>query len=76
MTSIAIKKELDNYLPLLTNEQQALLLDMVKNILHVEPSKQRISLKQYNKEIAAAEKQIAKGEFTTQEDLEKEVKAW
>jgi hypothetical protein len=76
MTSIAIKKELDSYLPLLTDKQQALLLDMVKSILHVEPSNQRISIKQYNKEIAAAEKQIAKGKFTTQQDLEKEVKGW
>jgi hypothetical protein len=76
MTSIALKKELNSYLPLLTQKQQALLLDMVKNILQVEPSNQRISLKQYNKEIAEAEKQIAKGRFTTQEDLEKEVKGW
>jgi len=76
MTSLAIKKELNSYLPLLTDKQQALLLEMVKSILHVEPSNQRISLKQYNKEIAQAEKQIAKGKITTQEDLEKEVKAW
>ncbi|MHB8260323.1 MAG: hypothetical protein ACYDCN_05840 [Bacteroidia bacterium] len=76
MTSTAIKKELNSYLPLLTDKEQALLLDMVKSILHIEPSKQRISLKQYNKEIAAAEKQIAKGKFTTQESLEKEVKGW
>ena len=32
----------------------------------------KINKKQYNKEIAEAEKQIAKGKFTTQEDLEKE----
>ena len=58
------------------HQQQALLLDMVKNILHIEPSNQRISLKQYYKEIAEAEKQITKGKFTTQENLEKEVKEW
>ena len=76
MTATAIKKELNTYLPLLTDKQQELLLEMVKNILHIEPSNQRISIKQYNKELAAAEKQITKGEFTTQEDLEKEVKKW
>ena len=32
MTSVAIKKQLNNYIPLLTNKQQALLLEMVKNI--------------------------------------------
>ena len=72
----AIKKELNSYIPLLTDQQQALLLDMVKSILHIEPSNQRISIKQYNKEIADAEKQIAKGKYTTQESLEKEVKGW
>jgi hypothetical protein len=76
MKNTAIKKELNTYLPLLTAKQQELLLDMAKNILHVDTSSQRISVKQYNKEIAKAEKQIADGEYTTQEDLEKEVKGW
>jgi hypothetical protein len=76
MTSVAIKKELNNYIPLLTNKQQALLLEMVKNILQVDNSEKRISVKQYNKEIAEAEKQIATGKYTTQADLEKESAKW
>lgn len=76
MTTEAIKKQLDSYLPLLTAKQQELLLDMVKNILHVEPSGKRINRKQYNKEIELAEKQIAKGAFTTQENLERESEKW
>ena len=76
MKDTAIKKELDTYLPLLTVKQQALLLEMVKNILHVDTSSQRITIKQYNKEISQSEKQIANGAYTTQEDLEKEVKGW
>jgi hypothetical protein len=76
MTKTAIKKQLDSYLPLLTNKQQELLLEMVKNILHIDSSDQRISVKQYNKEILEAEKQIAKGQFTSQEDLEKESEKW
>jgi hypothetical protein len=76
MKGASIKKELINYLPFLTEKQQELLLDMAKSILHVDPSNQRISVKQYNKEIAQAEKQIANGAYTTQEDLEKEVKGW
>lgn len=77
MTSLAIKKQLNNYIPLLTNKQQALLLEMVKSILHVDDSKeQRITLKQYNKELANAEKQIKAGKFTTQADLEKESASW
>lgn len=76
MTSVAIKKQLNNYIPLLTNKQQALLLEMVKNILQVDNSEKRISVKQYNKEIAEAEKQILAGNFTTQSDLEKESDKW
>jgi hypothetical protein len=76
MKDTAIKKELDTYLPLLTVKQQELLLEMVKNILHVDTSSQRITVRQYNKEIAQSEKQIANGAYTTQEDLEKEVKGW
>jgi len=76
MKATAIKKELNSYLPLLTVKQQELLLEMAKNILHIDTSSQRISIKQYNKEIALAEKQIANGKYTTQEDLEKEVEGW
>ena len=43
---------------LLTAKQQALLLEMVKNILQVDNSEKRISVRQYNKELAEAEKQI------------------
>ncbi|MES2139958.1 MAG: hypothetical protein V4511_09635 [Bacteroidota bacterium] len=76
MTATQIKKQIETYLPLLTIKQQELLLDMVKNILHVESADKRITKKQYNKEIAEAEKRIARGEFTTQGDLEKEMKGW
>ena len=76
MKVATIKKELNTYLPLLTEKQQELLLNMVKSILHVDTSSQRISIKQYNKEIAEAEKQIADVKYTSKEDLEKEVKGW
>lgn len=76
MTTAAIKKQLDSYLPLLTSKQQELLLDMVKNILHIEPSGKRITKKQYNKEIEASEKQIKSGKFTSQSDMEKESGKW
>ena len=76
MITAALKQELNTYIPLLSARQQTLVLDMVKNILNVDPSEQRISVKQYNKEIAEAEKQIASGNFTTKEDLEKEMQKW
>lgn len=76
MTSVAVKKQLSNYIPLLSNKQQALLLEMVKSILQVDNVEKRISVKQYNKEIAEAEKQILTGKHTTQSDLEKESDKW
>lgn len=76
MTATAIKKQIDNYLPLLTIQQQELLLQMAKSLLHVETKEQRISVKQYNKELALAEKQIAQGKFTSQADIEKESEKW
>lgn len=76
MTTTAIKKQLNDYLPLLTAKQQELLLEMVKNILHVEPNAKRISVKQYNKEIDKAEKSIAKENYVRQSNLEKITKKW
>lgn len=76
MTTVALKKQFNTYLPLLTNKQQELVLEMVKNILHVDNSEQRISLKQYNKELSASEQQIKKGKDITQSNLEKESDSW
>ena len=76
MTTTQLKKQLVAYLPLLTVEQQELLLSMAKNILFAEPSSKRISIKQYNKEIQAAEARIAKGQYKTHEQVVKELGKW
>ncbi len=76
MTTAAIKKQFDGYLPLLTVKQQELLLEMVKSFLNVDAGTKRISKKQYNKEIDAAVKRIEKGEFITHEDAVKELSKW
>jgi len=76
MTSVAIKKQITTYLPLLTVKQQELVLDMVKNILQIDNSEQRISVKQYNKELLESEQQIKKGKSITQFNLEKESDLW
>lgn len=54
MTATAIKKQVDNYLQLLTSKQQTLVLEMIKNFLNVDSDTKRITLKQYNKEINEA----------------------
>jgi hypothetical protein len=76
MSAAEIKKELNNYLPLLTTKQQELLLEMVKNILQVEPSEKRISAKQYNKELNSSIKQGKEGKTISHAQLLKEMEKW
>ena len=51
MTSSQVKNQLKTYLPLLSDRQQEILLDMVKNILQIDTKEKRISVEQYNTEI-------------------------
>lgn len=71
MTAKAIKKQLDTYVPMLSGSQLELLLNMVKNILNVDSTEKRISIKQYNKELKEAEKRVAKGNYHTHAEVEK-----
>jgi hypothetical protein len=73
MTATAIKKQLETYLPLLNIKQQTLLLDVVKSILNVEETEKQFDTKQYNKELKDAETRIAKGNFVTHQQVEKEL---
>ena len=76
MTITAIKKQLDGYLPLLSNKQQTLLLEMVKSFLNVDKETKRITKKQYNKEISEAVSRIENGVFVKHEDALKELSKW
>jgi vacuolar-type H+-ATPase subunit D/Vma8 len=76
MTAIAIKKQVDNYLPLLSAKQQTLILEMIKSFLNVDKDTKRISRKQYNKELDDAVSRIEKGNFVTHKDALKELSKW
>lgn len=76
MSSTQVKKELSTYLPLLSDRQQEILLDMVKNILHIDKKEKHITIEQYNKELDIAMKQIDRGNFSTQADVVKESEKW
>jgi len=73
MTSTAIKKQFDGYLPLLSNKQQTLLLEMVKSFLNIDKEEKRITRKQYNQEINEAVARIENGNFVAHEDALKEL---
>ena len=76
MTSTAIKKQVDSYLPLLTSKQQNLVLEMIKTFLNVDSDSKRITKKQYNKEINDAVTRIEKGESVSHNDALKELSKW
>lgn len=76
MTATAIKKQVDNYLPLLTSKQQVLVLEMIKSLLNVDKETKRITRKQYNKEITDAVARIEKGNFVSHKAAIKELSKW
>ncbi len=76
MATTAIKKQLDTYLPLLSNKQQVLLLEMVKNFLNVDKESKRITKKQYNKEVEAAVNRADNGQLVTHQEALKELAKW
>jgi len=73
MSNVTINKEINTYLSLLTPEQKESVITLIKSFLTTD---KRISHKQYNAELSAAEKRIAKGKFIRQEDLEKAAEKW
>jgi hypothetical protein len=76
MTTSSLKKQLDTYMPLLNLKEQEIVFNMVKRILNVDETEKRITIKQYNKELKAAESRIAKGEFVSHNDVLKSIGKW
>lgn len=68
MTTSAIKKQVDNYLPLLPKGQQTLVLEVIKSLIKEVRSSNRIDKNQYNKEIDAAVARMDAGDFVSHED--------
>jgi len=73
---ITINKELSTYLPLLSARQQTLVLDIVKNILHIDSREKRISVEQYNSEIETALKEVRQGKSISHDEVVKQSKKW
>jgi hypothetical protein len=76
MTSTAIKKQVEDYLPMLTPKQQVLVLDMIKSLLNLDNGSKRISVKQYNKELDEAVNRIENGNSISHKDALKEIAKW
>jgi hypothetical protein len=76
MDSTTVKKELNTYLPLLSERQQTLVLEMVKSILHIDKKEKQISVEQYNADIELALREIKEGKTTSHEEVVKQSKKW
>ena len=76
MKATVVKKELETYIPLLSKRQQEIILDMIKNILHVDAKEKRISVEQYNREIEEALIAVKKGRHVSHEEVVKRGSKW
>lgn len=81
MGAVELRNTLMDYI----NEADERLLNVLKavvesyrenDIIAYSVDGERLTKKQYSQELVDAEAEIARGEFTTQEDLEKEAENW
>ena len=76
MASI-LDKELLQYFMRLDEPQKRSLLEMMKLFLKTgSESLAPVSIEQYNRELDEAMQRIEKGDFTSLEELEKEMRSW
>ena len=73
MKAQTANSEIDTYYSLLTPEQRKSVIGLIKSFLK---SDKRITKKQYNAEIEAAEKRIEKGEYLTHEEVKRNSDKW
>lgn len=76
MTTSAIRKQVDSYLPLLSARQQSLVLEMIKSFLNVDNDTKRITRKQYNKALDEAVARVENGNFVSHKDAAKALSKW
>ena len=77
MTTKSLDAEINKFLPLLGNDEKKSILGVIKSFIHLKKEeKHHISIEQYNKEIDEALAQVKAGNYTTHEELEKEMEQW
>lgn len=77
MSVSATDKELLKYFMLLNEPQKKSLLELMKTFFKRDSEDQNYTTKElYNKELDEAMQRISRGEFTTMEELEKEMATW
>jgi len=75
--SKAIDKEMFAYFMQLDDAEKQSVVELLKTFMKGRKGQpERISVEQYNKDIDEAMEQANRGEYTTFEDLEKEMRSW
>ena len=72
-----LEQEMHNYFVQLNATEKKTVIRMLKTLLKNRKGElQQTTIEQYNKELEAADRQIDKGWFVTQKELEKEMQKW
>lgn len=72
-----LDKELIQYFTKLDEPQKKSLLEMIKSFLRTPgETLNPVTVEQYNKELDEAMQRMNDGEFTTLDELEKEMQSW
>jgi hypothetical protein len=75
--SKAIDREMFAYFMQLNDAEKQSVVELLKTFMKSRKGQSdRIPIEQYNKDIDDAMEQASKGEYTTFEDLEKEMQSW
>jgi hypothetical protein len=64
------------YFSLLSPDQKSSVLSLIKTFVGKNQAAKKISKKQYNKEIAAAERSIKDGNFVSEKDAKLQISKW
>ena len=71
-----LQDDINVYYSLLSPDQKASVLTLIKTFVGKNQAAKKISKKQYNKEIAAAEKRIKEGNFVSEKDAKLQISKW
>jgi hypothetical protein len=73
----AIDREMFAYFMQLNDAEKKSVVELLKTFMKGRKNQfDQVSIEQYNKEIDDAMERVSKGEYTTFEDLEKEMQSW
>ncbi len=73
----ALDRQILESLPLLGEEEKQSIIGVIKSFIHLrEDVSPRISIEEYNKELAEAEAEYEKGDYISQKEMKKIIEDW